>query len=499
MADRWVVPGSERRLLPGTEIVADADPREIALVTVVVRSKRLGTPVPGSMSRKAFEEAYGADGADLERAEAFARAQGLAVVERSAARRSLVFRGTVSQLNEAFGVSLKHCQAGDVTYRGREGSISVPSDLSEIIEAVLGLDDRPQAAPRVRIAAEPVASFTPLQIARLYDFPSGVDGGGECIGIIELGGGFSQSDFATYLAGLGVAAQTVSIVSVDGASSTPGQDQDADVEVMLDAEVAGATAPGASIVIYFAPNTDQGFLDAVTTAVHDQTHNPSVLSISWGAAESEWTQQSLDALNQAIAAAAAIAVSVCVASGDGGSSDGVSDGSPHVDFPASSPYALGCGGTTLTASGATIATETAWSDSGGGVSDFFALPAWQGNANVPAPPTGSSGGRGVPDVAGDADPDSGYQILVDGQSMVVGGTSAVAPLWAALIALMNQQLGRHLGLMNSNLYSVPGYPANPGPLHDITSGSNGAYRAGPGWDPCTGLGTPDGARLSQAL
>jgi kumamolisin len=500
MTDRRVIPGSERSPLPKSRVLGDAEPAQEATVTVFLRSKSAGTPPPGAMSRAEFAEKYGAAPADVQKVEAFARAHGLTVVESSSARRSVVLRGTVAQLSAAFGVTLKRCEASGVTYRGREGGISVPSDVAPLIQAVLGLDDRPQAAARVRIAAQPAASFTPVQILKLYDFPTGVDGTGQCIGIVELGGGFSQTDFTTYLSGLGIKAQTITVVPVDGASSTPGQDQNADVEVMLDAEIVGAVAPGARIAMYFAPNTDQGFLDAVTTAIHDGTNKPSVISISWGAAESSWTQQARDALNEAISAASAMAVSVCVASGDGGSSDGEPDGASHADFPASSPYVLGCGGTTLDASGSTIESETTWSDSGGGVSDYFPLPAWQSKANVPPPPAGfSGGGRGVPDVSGDADPNSGYQVLVDGSSMVVGGTSAVAPLWAALIALMNQQLGKNLGFFNARLYAVPGYPSNPGPLHDITTGSNGAYKAGPGWDPCTGLGSPDGARLSKAL
>jgi kumamolisin len=499
MTDRWIVPGSERSHLPGTRVLGDADPNAEATVTLLIRSKSRGVPPPGALSRRAFADAYGAADEDLQKVDAFAHAHGLTVVESSVGRRSVILRGSVARMSAAFGVALKRCQAGDVMYRGRQGNVSLPADLAGVVEAVLGLDDRPQAAPRVRIAAQPTASFTPAQIARLYDFPAGVDGTGQCIGIIELGGGFSQTDFAAYLSGIGIKLQTVTIVLVDGATSTPGQDQNADVEVMLDAEIAGAVAPGAHVVMYFAPNTDQGFLDAVTTAVHDSANNPSVISISWGAAEPSWTQQARDGLNAAIAAASAIAVSICAASGDGGSSDGVGDGASHADFPASSPYVLGCGGTTLNASGQTIASESTWADSGGGVSSFFALPSWQSKANVPAPPAGSAGGRGVPDVSGDADPNTGYQIRVDGADMVAGGTSAVAPLWAALIALMNQQLGRHLGFMNSALYSVPGYPGNPGPLHDIVAGSNGAYAAGPGWDPCTGLGSPDGTRLTQAL
>jgi kumamolisin len=498
VSDRWIVPGSERPDYPG-RVLGDADPAQEATATVVVRSKHPGLPPPGAISREALTDRYGADPADLEKVEAFARAHGLRVVESSAARRSVILRGNVAQMNAAFGVTLKRCEGADGTYRGRQGSISLPADLADVVEAVVGLDNRPQASTRVRIASQADASFTPPQVAQLYDFPRGVDGTGQCVGIIELGGGFSQTDFSAYLSGLGIKAQTVSVVSVDGASTTPGQNRDADVEVMLDAEIVGAIAPGASIVVYIAPNTDQGFLDAVTTAVHDQTHKPSIISISWGSAEANWTQQSLAALNSAISAASAIAVSVCCASGDSGSSDGVSDGASHVDFPASSPFALGCGGTTLSGSGSTISSETAWSDSGGGVSDVFALPSWQSKANVPAPPADSSGGRGVPDVAGDADPNSGYQVRVDGSDLVVGGTSAVAPLWAALIALMNQQLGRNLGFANANLYGVPGYPGTPGPIHDITTGSNGAYSASRGWDPCTGLGTPDGGRLAQAL
>jgi kumamolisin len=497
MSNRWTVPGSDRAALPG-DVVGDADSAEQITVTVVVRSKDPLPPEPGDLSRQAFAQRYGAAQSDLDKIAAFARAHDLIVVDSSAARRSVVLRGSVAAMSGAFGVTLKRCRCADGTFRARQGGVSVPADLAGIVTAVLGLDNRPQAETRVRIAAQPAASFTPLQIAKLYDFPTSVDGTGQCIGIIELGGGFSQSDFDTYLSGLGVKAQTVTVVSVDGASSTPGKDSDADVEVMLDAEIAGSIAPGASIVMYFAPNTDQGFLDAVTTAVHDETHKPSAISISWGSAESNWTQQSLAALNEAIAAGSAMAVSVCVASGDGGSSDGVSDGAAHVDFPASSPYALGCGGTTMRATNQTLGSESSWSDSGGGVSSFFALPSWQSKAGVPASPT-SAGGRGVPDVSGDADPDSGYQIRVDGQSIVAGGTSAVAPLWAALIALTNQQLGRHLGFVNAGLYALPGYPSTPGPFHDITSGSNGAYKAGPGWDPCTGLGTPDGARLAKAL
>jgi kumamolisin len=197
---------------------------------------------------------------------------------------------------------------------------------------------------------------------------------------------------------------------------------------------------------------------------------------------------------------------VTAAAGDNGSGDGVSDGKPHADFPASSPHALACGGTSLRADPASgaISSETAWNDgagggaTGGGVSATFALPAWQADAGVPANPAGAPG-RGVPDVAGNADPATGYQILIDGQQTVIGGTSAVAPLWAALVARFAQSLGKSFGLIQQQLYAgVQAGQAMAG-LRDITSGSNGAYDAGPGWDACTGLGVPEGATLLAIL
>jgi kumamolisin len=495
--DRWIVPGSTRSRPPG-DFVAVADPNERLSVTLRVRSKHASPPLPGHLSREEFAAAYGAGEGDLERVDAFAQEYGLTVVERDPARRSVRLEGTVAQMSAAFGVTLGTYSLGATTFRGRTGTISLPAGLSNVVEAVLGLDTRPQARPRSRVAVSAAASFTPPQIAALYDFPTGVDGSGETIAIIELGGGYSASDFSAYCKQLGVPEPSVSVVTVDGATNSPGTDPDSDTEVMLDVEVAGTIAHGATIVVYFAPNTDQGFIDAVTTAVHDATHAASVVSISWGDAESNWTSAAMNSLDQACAAAAAMGVTVCVASGDGGSSDGQSDGSPHADFPASSPHALGCGGTTLRASNATIASETAWSDSGGGVSDTFTLPSWQSSAHVPAP-SNPNGGRGVPDVCADADPNSGYSVRVDAKSVVVGGTSAVAPLWAALIALMNQQLGTTAGFINPKLYALNGYPSSPGPIRDITSGSNGAYDASVGWDPVTGLGSPDGARLEKAL
>jgi len=396
-------------------------------------------------------------------------------------------------------------------YRGRTGAVRMPAELKGIVEGVFGLDNRPQAKPHFRrrkpqgeIHAQAAAtSFTPPQLASLYHFPTGVDGTGECIALIELGGGYKPADLTAYFEQLKLSqAPSVTAVSVGKGKNHPtGDPNGPDGEVMLDIEVAGSIAHGAKIAVYFAENTDAGFLNAITKAVHDKTNRPSVVSISWGGPESSWTDQAMKAMDEEFQAAAALGVTICVASGDNGSTDGVEDSKSHVDFPASSPFALACGGTRVSASGSSITHEVVWNElpnegaTGGGVSDVFALPSWQAKAGVP--PSSNPGGhvgRGVPDVAGNADPSTGYVTRVDGEADVIGGTSAVAPLWAALIALANQKLGKPAGYINPLLYQLP-----EADFHDVTSGTNGAYSAAKGWDACTGLGSPIGTKIVAAL
>jgi kumamolisin len=317
--------------------------------------------------------------------------------------------------------------------------------------------------------------------------------------LIELGGGYRAADIKAYFKGLGMAAPVVTAVPVDGGKNTPGTANGADGEVMLDIEVSAAVATGAKVAVYFAPNTDQGFIDAVSTAVHDAVNKPGVVSISWGGPESSWTGQASAALDAACQAAAVLGVTITVAAGDNGSSDGGSG--TNVDFPASSPHVLACGGTTLHGTGTAIASEVVWNEdalgegaTGGGVSTLFALPSWQEGVGVPKS-TSASGGRGVPDVSGDADPSTGYVVRVDGQTSVIGGTSAVAPLWAGLITLANAASGTTAGFVNPRLYAA----GAKGAFRDITQGNNGAFKAGPGWDACTGLGSPVGSGVLSAL
>lgn len=517
------LPGSERQPVAGAKAIGAVDPTERLEVTVLLRRNNVGELADRvrkishrdgprqHLSREQFEKEFGADAADLSAVRDFASRHGLAVVQAHAGRRTVVLSGTVAQFSEAFGVDLQRYEHGGGSYRGRVGSIHLPDELTGRVQAVLGLDNRPVAKPHFRSrpapgSAQPHAggnatSFTPPQLAKLYGFPNGT-GHGECVAIIELGGGERPADLTAYFTALGITTKPkVVSVSVDHARNHPTGDANGpDGEVMLDIEVVGAIAPQANIAVYFAPNTDAGFLDAITTAIHDTKNNPSVISISWGGPESSWTPQSLNAFDAAFQAAAAIGITVCAASGDNGSSDGVAGGD-HVDFPASSPHVLACGGTSVRASGNQISSETVWNNgqqggaSGGGVSTAFPLPAWQDNLQV-----ATSGGkealakRGVPDVAGDADPQTGWHVRVDGTDTVIGGTSAVAPMWAGLIALINEaNNGRPVGFINPLLY------ASPSVMNDIEQGNNGTFQAAAGWDACTGLGSPNGSKVAALL
>jgi kumamolisin len=524
VAQEQLVPirGTEKQPVAQAEALGEVHPDERIEVTVGVRSRaesRLTARVDDlasqparaveHLSREAFAEQFGGDPADLARVAEFARQQGLAVVDSSAARRSVVLSGPASLMKTAFGVDLRlFAYPNGGTFRGREGAIYVPSELADIVQGVFGLDDRPAARAHFRrlsdlegiqtLVAAPQSSFTPTQIGGLYGFPTGTTGQGECVAIIELGGGFRTSDLDTYFRQLGVRVPQVVAVSVDHGRNQPSGPGSADNEVMLDVEVVGAVAPDATIAVYFAPNTDQGFIDAISTAVHDTSYRPSVISISWGGPEVIWTQASVMAMDQAFQAAAAMGVTVYCAAGDNGANDFPpgpgSQAGNHADFPASSPHVVGCGGTNITVANNVITQEVVWNDpgggsTGGGFSALFPTPAWQTSAV-------QGGKRGVPDVAGDASPLSGYDVRVDGQQTVIGGTSAVAPLWAGLTALLNQKLGKPLGFANPRLYVLP---SASGAFVDITQGNNNGFDAGPGWDACTGLGRPDGARLLAAL
>jgi kumamolisin len=519
----WLA-GSERGSLPDVTDTAPLDASGRAEITLVLR-RRAELPEeivagPTVLSSDELGERYGADPADVDLVRRELGSRGLEVTAVHAVTRRVKVAGILGDLSSAFGTTLRQVSSPDpggrgrVTHRYREGPLYIPAALDGVVTAVLGLDTRPQAQAhfRSRAADAEGTSYPANQVADIYNFPVGTDGTGQTVAVIELGGGFSQSDLDAYFGGLGIApAPPVTAVSIDGASNAPGLDsRGADIEVALGIEIIGAAAPGAAQVVYFAPNTDRGFVDAIFDAV-EASPAPIAISISWGQSEDSWTAQGLAAMNQAMSDAAALGITVCAAAGSGGSSDGVNDGQPHVDFPASSPYALGCGGTTLLMADSltgVITSEVVWNElasgdgaTGGGVSDQFALPSWQVNAGVPARAggLGATGGRGVPDAAGNADPSTGYQIHVGGQLQVVGGTSAAASLWLALICRLAQATGSRFGLIQPLLYAGVSPGADVSGFNNITSGNNGAYLAGPGWDACTGLGSPSGTALLARL
>jgi len=489
---------------------------------VYIRGKDKPPPVtqPGHyITSEEYTSTYGASEEDFQAIRDFAKQYNLTPANENAATRSIELWGTVGDLSRAFGVTLDHVKIKDRVYRHREGDITIPESLLPIITAVLGLDNRPQAEPHVRKVRPRAASvdsaaqpFSPLTIGQLYDFPAGLDGTGQIIAVIELAGGFLQSDLDTFFKGQGFQTPSISVVSVGAGQNTvsPGSAvTDEELEVALDIQIAGALAPGAKQLVYFSGTSDQAFLAAINAAIV-ATPQPTVISISWGKAEIFFTPQMRQQFEAALLHAAQLGIPVTVASGDNGSFDNT--GSLNVDFPASATHALGCGGTNLLADGNSIGSETVWNavvndadgnpvrqGTGGGVSQFFPKPAYQSSVNVPAQPTGTGGGRGVPDVAGAGDPATGYNVCCKGSDLSVGGTSAVAPLWAALIARFGQKLGKPVGFLNPLLYQ------SSGTFNDVTQGNNdsqgqgGLYQAGPGWDPCTGLGSPKGSALLQAL
>jgi kumamolisin len=544
MAKKMVsIPGSQKKPLKQAKEIAPAPSDERAEVTIRVRPKNAmpkaqdmltasGGPLP-QLTHKQYEERYGADDKDLASVRKFAEQHNLNVVRESAARRSVILAGTVADLNNAFGVNLKTYAYPGGTYRGRTGSVKIPANLASVVEGVFGLDNRPVAkrhgsAPQAAVGA--ARAFTGAELAKIYNFPKGFDGTGQTIGIIELGGGYRPSDLDAYFSQLGIATPMVLPVSVDGGSNAPSSADSDDAEVVLDIQVAGAAAPGAKFVVYFAPNdaASNGFLDALSKAIQDTENMPSVISISWGGPEANPTTTFQKQFDKELQAAALLGITVCVASGDNGAADmgpKAWDGKAHVDFPSASPFALACGGTRLlTNANDTITSESVWNQNkadvspqagrdgsfgsgGGGVSDgAFPRPAYQEQANVPNSVNPRRfKGRGVPDVTGDGDPDTGYNILVDGQPIQEGGTSAVAPLWAALIAVINQKLGGRVGFVNPQLYALA---VGSGAFHDITTGNNRVsfqqfkdvgYDAGVGWDASSGLGSPDGTVLSNLL
>jgi kumamolisin len=514
------LPGSASRVRADAKVLnAAPDMSEAVQLVLLVRRRReipdsLVTGL-GTITRDELTHQYGADPADISlTCDAMERC-GLRVVSADAASRRVVVEGSLATVTGAFGVQLTYSEASDafsgspVRYRGH-GELHLPAELQGVVVSVFGLDNQPRVVPMFRVIdGQPQIVYTPPDLAKLYDFPGDTDGAGQTLAIVTVTGGYRQQDCDAYFAQLGLPAPAITTVSIDGAQNAPGPagqaPSPADMEAVLDVQVAGALVPAARIADYFAPNTDSGLLDAVGAAVH-ATPTPTAISLSWGATEGSYSVHFVTAMEDIFKEAAALGITVCAASGDSGSGNDVYDGGSHVNYPASSPHVLAVGGTTLIGDPGTgtIHSETVWnagSDqvTGGGVSNLFDLPGWQAQAGVPSRFGKAEKGRGVPDVAANADSKTGYQVVVDGKTAFVGGTSPATPLWAALVCRLAQKVGRPFGLLQPLIYRDLAPGKVTAGFRDIVAGDNGSYAAAPGWDPNTGLGSPDGTALLNVL
>jgi len=483
------------------------------------------------MTRDELAAVHGASPEDIKAVtDAFTK-YGLTVVSANAATRSVVLSGPVEAMQSAFQVKLMNYshQTGD--YRGRVGFIQVPTEVGQIVEGVFGLDDRRVARRRRNPASSnshvrdtvsiPAAWYTPPQLAKHYNFPPG-DGAGQVIGVLEFGGGFFHNDLNNFCRLNGTPVPVVKTVSVDGISTTA--KDGAEGEVMLDVEIVAGACPKSTIVVYFAHWSERGWVSILDAVIQDKMNDPGVLSISWGAPEDTnvWSASGIRQINDALHEAALLGITVCVASGDDGSSDADLDGHAHVDFPTASQYVLSVGGTTIPHKGGTSADvvwfegtglrDTNGGSTGGGISTVIHRPTFQSAIHLTSVNPGAIKGRVVPDLSANADWNaSPYLLVVDNGAQGNGGTSAATPLVASLIALINEQRGpgKRVGYLTPLLYRTPaGTTAGPtvGALGctDVTSGNNntahvGGYSASAGYDAVSGWGTPNGVKLLTAL
>jgi kumamolisin len=504
-----------RKSAPIGSRVGPSNPDEEISVTVMVKSKAsdqemndtLQQIISGQrkpLSDAEFNSRFGVDASSLERVQKFAADNGLTVEKADANSGQVKLHGAVKDFGRAFGVQLEDYKEGTQVIRERSGNISVPRAVAGDIQGVFGLDNRQQAESHLRTAPSGPwggGGYLPTEVADAYNFPRESMGAGQSVGIIELGGGLNSADNSQYYKDHSWKEPSLQIVGIDGAKNSPGQD--ADGEVALDCQVIGAVAPDANQQLIFAPNSDQGFLDAVTRATFPEAGEKqnTAISISWGECESAWSDQAIQNMDAAFKKAALKGISIFCASGDNGAKDNAKDGKYNADFPSSDPWVTGCGGTKLDRDG----SEVVWNDgssgfgggaTGGGISSKFGVPDFQKDTKLPANanPDGKPG-RGDPDVSGNASTMTGYTIRVNGSEQSVGGTSAVSPLYAALTMRLNGALGHPVGYLNPFLYKNGSSEA----FKDITDGNNHGYNAGPGWDACTGWGSINGQKLLDLL
>jgi kumamolisin len=492
---RIPIPGSEPPFRKGTTVLGPTDPAEVATVSVVLRPPADDGDVdPRTLSLEEKRERYGAAPEDVQAVVDFAAEHALEVVDARLEARTVWLRGSLAALGGAFGVGFERRGHSTGEHRGQVGPVTVPAPLAERVLGVLGLDDRrlmvgASGAGDSGAADSGVRPIDLTSVASYFDLPEG-DGTGQFIAILAFGSDLTRYQTHGWFEDNHLPVPHISSRNVDGGTQGKGP------EPWLDVTMAGVLAPGARIVAYFAPFGSKGMHDAAVAAI---THGASVISISYGVHEGDWTSSERASIDSAFYMAKKYGATVCVASGDSGAT--------FVSYPAVSPGALACGGTQIGSSGTQQVwwdqySANSWQSSGGGVSTIYPVPAFQSdNGVVPVSViTGSSGstGRGIPDVAGLA---RGFVVPPHGS--IMGGTSASAPFWAGVIARLNQSLGYNLGYLNPTIY---GWGQTSSAFTDITEGDNippgsggQGYTATAGWDACTGLGTPVGTAMLAKL
>lgn len=495
--------GTHREPWPGSSRAGDLDLTREILLTAWLRPKRggeldanaartLGATPPSKrayVDRAKLARETDVDPGDVALFRSFCAQHKISVEE--AHWRSLVLSGTIEHFIDAFGATVAtHVDAGKRRFRHRSGGLHAPPEIAAITRGVFGLHQWPRAVT-LRQLRRHATPLTAAQVAARYDFPD-ADGSGQTIGILQCRAQFKAADFERCMRAQGITTQQPTTVLVDDAVVKHENETSSDLEAALDTQIAAALAPGARIVIYEGPNDERGFLDVVRKAIFDSERAISILSISYGWPEMLWTPATLRLLDELFAAAALVGVSVFCSSGDNGAELDY-DGQPHVLAPASSPFAIGCGATTIDRHG----QESAWAQTGGGFSTSFPVQSWHDAVVAHAGSAGAEPGRGVPDVAAQEGP--GYTVYVDGVELAMGGTSAVAPVWAALTARINQRLERPAGFFAPLLYRHAAGCGEKRLFRDVTSGGNDRYKARAGWNPCTGLGVPVGSAIEEML
>ena len=557
-AERSVLKNSQRPQAKGAQLIGPLDLTEKLQLTIVVR-RRVGSPPLSDpsywtrtpfaqrkhLSRDEFAATYGASEDDISRVVAFARSQAFAVVAASAAKRTVIVSCAVEAANRTFGVELQRYANGGETHRGHEGSARIDAEMAPIVEAVLGLDNRRLGRRRGGGSGGSGTALTPTQVAQAYSFPNYNPANPQTIGVIEFAAGYKTGDVTTYVSdAVGKPISPASIVTAYGTNSPYTADDISahTLEALLDIDVAASGAPGATIAVYFGAGfnnegdngpvpSETGWHNVLSAAIMDNRNNPSVLTISFGEAEPAWPMGAIAAISSLFQSAAMMGITVFAASGDDGASDDPTAGEDwpglNVDYPGSDPWVTCCGGTLINQ--LSPLQQTTWNDSsgatGGGVSVYFTDNSqypWQSNIKIGniQPP-----GRAVPDIAGNASNASGYDLIVLGnrasqtgvngsQDYFVGllaGTSAVAPLYAALIAIINSNMKittsgntrNTVGYLNPYLYQYGS--SNPDVFFDINDGGSNTYNgvqgynSGKGWDACTGWGSINGDSFALVL